>query len=238
MRRFLFIAMAVVLLAGVTVWYVHYYLGGLDGDQPRSPWEILQPRAEKGDIRAQYELGLLYLTSEKRRKPDYGEAYRWLKKAADTGHVPSRYALAGMIERGKGVKQDYRKAAEFYRQAASLGNYADAQFSLGQLYFDGRGVAHDYSAAFDWYTRAANQNHAAAQYLIGSMYAQGWGIKRDPIEAYKWLTLALPNAKKALAISSRYDPRKAREKLLVKMTKFQISRAEQRIKEWRSKYNK
>ena len=40
-----------------------------------------------------------------------------------------------MFESGKGVGQDFEKAARYYRQAADLGD-SKAQFNMGELIFD------------------------------------------------------------------------------------------------------
>jgi hypothetical protein len=47
---------------------------------------------------------------------------------------------------GRGVAQDYAKAAEWYEKAADKSN-ADAMFSLGVLYQNGWGVLPDYAKA-------------------------------------------------------------------------------------------
>ncbi|MFQ6022586.1 MAG: tetratricopeptide repeat protein [Acidiferrobacterales bacterium] len=72
-------------------------------------------------------------------------------------------------ELGRGMPQDFTKAAEWYRRAAALG-HADAQNDLAKLYDDGRGVSQDSVQAYFWYTLAAQQGNACAiidRYRLG-----------------------------------------------------------------------
>lgn len=64
-------------------------------------------------------------------------------------------------ELGRGVKQDYAKAAHWYRKGAEKG-YADSQNDLAKLYEDGRGVPQDDRQALYWYSRAAEGGNACA----------------------------------------------------------------------------
>ena len=43
---------------------------------------------------------------------------------------------------GEGVKQDYKKAFEWFSKAAEQGN-TEAQLHLGQMYYNGEGVNQD-----------------------------------------------------------------------------------------------
>ena len=57
---------------------------------------------------------------------------------------------------GRGVKQDYAQAAQWYRKAADQGN-ARAQYNLGTLYEAGNGVEKDVDKAVEWFRKAAKQ---------------------------------------------------------------------------------
>jgi S1-C subfamily serine protease len=58
-----------------------------------------------------------------------------------------------MYDNGHGVKQDYAKAAKWYRKAAEQGDAA-AQFNLAIMYAFGHGVMESGAAAADWYYKA------------------------------------------------------------------------------------
>jgi TPR repeat protein len=63
---------------------------------------------------------------------------------------------------GRGVLQDYKKARQWWEQAAAQG-VSQAQYNLGQLHANGRGVPQDYATARGWYEKAAAQGNAWAQ---------------------------------------------------------------------------
>ena len=60
-----------------------------------------------------------------------------------------------MYDKGKGVPQDYKTAAKWWKLAAEQGN-ADAQNNLGAMYSKGRGVLQDYVYAHMWFNIAAS----------------------------------------------------------------------------------
>ena len=59
-----------------------------------------------------------------------------------------------LYQYGKGVEQDYRQSAMWYRSAAGRG-HARAQLSLGAMYANGEGVLRDYVEAYKWLNLAA-----------------------------------------------------------------------------------
>ncbi len=63
---------------------------------------------------------------------------------------------------GRGVPQDYREAAKWYRKAADQGD-ALSQTFLGLMYRHGQGVAQDYVQALMWYNLAAAQGEKRAR---------------------------------------------------------------------------
>jgi TPR repeat protein len=60
-----------------------------------------------------------------------------------------------MYARGQGVKQDYKKAAEFCQKAADQG-HVKALYNLGVMYENAMGVKQDYKKAAQLYQKAAN----------------------------------------------------------------------------------
>lgn len=82
--------------------------------------------AEDGDVKAQYDLGMCYVTGKGVSK-DLPEAVKWFRKAAEQGHAGAQYILGGCYANGKGVSQDYEEAVNWYSKAA-LQKVAGAQF--------------------------------------------------------------------------------------------------------------
>jgi hypothetical protein len=70
-----------------------------------------------------------------------------------------------MFEKGEGVTQDYKRAAQFYEKAAAAGNIR-GEYHLGTLYERGLGVAKDDHLALQWMTKAAGAgDHDARNWL-------------------------------------------------------------------------
>ena len=130
------------------------------------PVEALKAKAEKGDARAQFSLGVRYSLGDGVAK-DEAEAVKWYRKAADQGDAFGQGNLGVMYADGRGVAKDEAEAVKWYRKAADQGN-ALAQFNLGVMYEDGLGVAKDESEAVKWYRKAAEQGEAMAQGNLGT----------------------------------------------------------------------
>lgn len=110
---------------------------------------------------AEAALGDLHLITTPERGTNYlnyGEAVRWLRRAAAHGSVAAMDNLGMAYEDGFGVKMDDKEAAKWYQQAADTGNAA-AQANLGELYLDGRGVPSDPVQAYKWLKLSAMQNN-------------------------------------------------------------------------------
>jgi Sel1 repeat len=77
---------------------------------------LFSPRAEKGDVRAQYNLGLLY-ASGMGVMQDYQAALKWHRLAAGQGHAGAQNELAQIYAKGQGVQQDQVRAYVWYSVA-------------------------------------------------------------------------------------------------------------------------
>jgi V8-like Glu-specific endopeptidase len=101
----------------------------------------LSPLAEKGDARAQFDIGFMHAYGwGVQRNP--AEAITWYRKAADQGLPVAQHFLGVAYVNGEGVRPDDAEAARWFARAASQG-FAQAQFMLGLMTLDGRGVPKD-----------------------------------------------------------------------------------------------
>ena len=66
-------------------------------------------KAEQGDTKAQFMLGLIYYNGEGVSQ-DYQQAVHWFTKAAEQGLARAQYNLGFMSENGEGVPKDYQQA--------------------------------------------------------------------------------------------------------------------------------
>lgn len=144
--------------------------------------------AEKGDLHAQHNLGMMYafgLGVEKDEKL----AVRWYRKAAERGFAPAQYSLGQAYEEIIGVWRDEVVAADWYSKSAEQG-YGKAQFSLGLMYARGLGVKKDLVQAYKWF-------HLAA--LSGEPYAD-----RNRDNAEKQMTAN--QIQQAVELAQRWEP--------------------------------
>ena len=125
--------------------------------------EIWLPLAERGNMRAQYNLGVLY-DRGLGVPQNFAEAAKWYLAAAEKGHTDAEANLGYAYEQGRGVAQDFGEAAKWYRRAAERGDIA-AQANLGTLYANGLGVEQDDVQAHVWLNLAASR-------------AKGWIARR------------------------------------------------------------
>jgi hypothetical protein len=82
--------------------------------------KIWQPRADAGEVDAQYYVGRIYDTGLG-RAPDTALAALWYKRASEQGHMAATTALAGLYEKGSiDGRPDQKIALDLYRKAAQL----------------------------------------------------------------------------------------------------------------------
>ena len=89
--------------------------------------EALQKRAEQGDAAAQTALGV-----EEAEQGNYGNAFKWLARAAVANHAEAQYYLAVMYERGLGMDKNVDEAHRWYQRAADNG-FAKAQKRIADI---------------------------------------------------------------------------------------------------------
>lgn len=85
-------------------------------------------KAQKGDPKAQFELGVCYFYG-KGVSENEEEAVKWWRKAANQGLAEAQFNLARCYENGEGIQRNYAEAMKWYRKAAEQG-HEDAKESL------------------------------------------------------------------------------------------------------------
>ncbi len=86
--------------------------------------------------------------------PDFREALRLFRMAADKGDARAMANVGWIYENGFGLQPDCAQAMEWYKKALAAGD-AIANWNIGRLYDLGCGVKQDYSEARNWYQKAA-----------------------------------------------------------------------------------
>lgn len=178
-------AVALLLFPCGTVWAQ----SSRDAAAKKKSVEDLQEIAYAGDLAAQIQLGLIYLTGDGVPRDDV-EAVKWLRKAADQDNAQAERYLAEMYFKGRGVPADNDEAAKLLQMAAQQGD-AESERNLAALYTQGLGVARNVKEAAKWMARAAAQNLPSAQQGLGAFYENGDGVPMDPVEAADWYRKAV-----------------------------------------------
>ncbi len=94
------------------------------------------------------------------------------------GVAAAQHDLATIYAAGKQTKQDYKRAAYWFAQAAE-GGIANAHYNLGVMFQQGLGLRKDAAKALDWYKKAADLGHPEAMYNLGIAYIEGVGATRN-----------------------------------------------------------
>gem|GEM_PF-1940379 len=119
----------------------------------------------------------------------YEYAYKIWEPLAYEGNAKAQATLGWMFHSGKGVRQNLKRAFNWYRLAAQQ-NHIVAQNNMGVFYEKGISVSKNYRKAAKWYREAAELGYPYAQYNLGVLYHKGRGVKKDRNEAIFWLQIA------------------------------------------------
>jgi len=118
----------------------------------------LQPLAEKGDVSAQYTVGIA--SYEGLGTPqDYALAMKWFSRAAAQDLAPAEYCVGVMLAHGEGVRANPAAAIAWYKRAAAHG-YGPAFHNLAIQYGEGRGVSQDMAIALGYFMVSAERGVA------------------------------------------------------------------------------
>lgn len=151
--------------------------------------QYYQLLADRGDIQAQYGLGLLHYQGA-RGEIQFDRAFHYFSRAADAGNYNAMAYLGKLyFEGGAYVKQDNQTALKYFKQAADKGNPI-GQAGLGMMYFYGSGVERDYLKALKYFQLSADQGFVEGHFLLGIMHYYGYGTRRDYKLAVKYFNLA------------------------------------------------
>ncbi len=82
--------------------------------------ELVQ-KAEEGDAKAQFSLGVFYSSGEGVTQDDK-EAVKWWTKSAEQGNAWAQSNLGACYIKGIGVTQDYKEAVKWWKKSAMQGN--------------------------------------------------------------------------------------------------------------------
>ncbi len=150
--------------------------------------EWLRKSAEAGYLKAQTDLGVIYMYGGKDIKADWKEAYRWFSAAAEQGSAEAHQFLANMLMEGsKDVPADAKAAMDHLKIAAESA-LPEAMYRLGLIYISMENHAKEGMQLLENAAKAGM--HDAAREL-GFAYASGSEyIARDMDKATAWFQKA------------------------------------------------
>jgi uncharacterized protein len=145
-------------------------LAGTPRDEKRAA-ELFEKAAAAGHVRAQINLGILYMRGQG-VPADLVQARAWLEKAAASGDPQALYTLGRALSESAGqAVADPVRAADLYRRAAEKGN-ALAGLRYGLALSEGNGVKRDPVAAQRWLIQAQESGIPEAALAMGDMAAR------------------------------------------------------------------
>lgn len=147
----------------------------------------LRPKAEKGDARAQFDLGFLYLFGDfySHLDADQPKGIYWLRKSLAQDDAQAQDLMGCLLHRGQFMAKDMVEAVKWFRKAAEQGE-PYAQSNLGYCYLKGEGVAKDVAEAVRWFRLAAEKGEVKAQHQLGCILETGEGVPKNCEEAARW----------------------------------------------------
>lgn len=109
-------------------------------------------KANAGDKRSQYKLGVAYMTGTS-VKFNRTKAIQWFKKAAAQSYRKAWFRLGELHYEKRYRMRNYSSAFKWFLKAAEK-NHGISQYYVALQYYKGRGVTQKYSKALAWATRA------------------------------------------------------------------------------------
>ena len=170
-------------------------------ESSRQALRQLIQRAEKGDAKALYDLGVLHDTGYDTIPVDSARSTALYRLSAEKGYAPAQNYLGFRYFNGEYIKQDVDSALYWLAKAAGNGDVKAAN-NLGFLLSNSDVVTRDYKQAIYWLTMATEAGLPAAAGNLADLYRQGLGTPADTVVAEQLYNMAieggLPDADKKL----------------------------------------
>ncbi len=119
----------------------------------------------------------------------YHEAFKLIKKVAETGNAEAEYKLALMYWYGKGVNVDYEQAFSWCKKAAHQ-DHMKAAYALSKMFQSDNLIEKDSQEAYYWFRRAAELDMENGRLAIALMYYKGTLVEKDVEAGLTWLQKA------------------------------------------------
>lgn len=159
-----------------------FFEGGVQSERALAHY---QAAADLGDPRSAWKVGMAHLDGEPGFAGGSVEAYAWVRRSAEGGHIQGMLSTAVMLATGDGVEKDPDDAASWYMQAAIEGS-AHAMRGLGAMhYFDELGRESDRNLGRALLELGAEGGDETAKQILDSIEGDGGRIDREAVERFK-----------------------------------------------------
>ncbi len=112
------------------------------------------------------------------------------KSLAKDGEAAAYREVANIYEQPDdgGVKQDFKKAREWYTKAIEISDDVYGYIGLGRIFYYGKDCPRNFSLAFEYYSIVEENNIPVVNLMLGRMYGLGNGVEKDDAVAkeYYW----------------------------------------------------
>lgn len=126
------------------------------------------------------------------------KAVKYYEENIEAGDMEAALNLGALYYRGNLVDQNYPKAIELYKRAASGDDDSVAGIAcsnLGYCFYYGRDIPKDYKEAFKYWSKAALvYEDPSAMYKLGDMYRAGQFMEKDEKMAFALYVKAEENS--------------------------------------------
>ena len=153
---------------------------------PAKGADFMLKAAGAGNPQAQFRIGLQHGPESNGPPKNPAQYLRWMRAAADQGHVAAQENVASIYLNGWGVPVNYAESSRWYTRAIEGGSLLAAT-SLAVQYAVGEGFPVDPVKAAQYYAYAAERGEPMAQYMLGLAYGSGEGVPFDIQQARYWL---------------------------------------------------
>jgi TPR repeat protein len=140
----------------------------------KNPAEIVRCykiAADAGHGKAQLKYGLILEEGLFGMSKNMNEAVRYYKMASDQRYLQGMFFYAGMLEHGKGVRQDMAEAVKLYRRAAEK-NHMPAVGHYGYLLAKGNGVRQNVQEGLRLLEYAGKNGNVASWIQMGILHEE------------------------------------------------------------------
>lgn len=155
--------------------------------------QLIQKAEETNDKELFSQIGVEFYAGKKVRE-DRQAALYYLKKAADLGHIKSKYYVGFMYYRAQGTEKNCSAAKRYLTEAADGGNI-NALVQLGWMCYNKEySFWADKGKAFTFWKKASKLGHPQAQIYVATSYlTDEWGAEQSYRKAAFWFMCAYQN---------------------------------------------